>query len=93
MAEEGGGLGYPEVAELATIMDVMLVGVVEGTEQQVTAEFKEIIRNYLNALQRLSREEPAPPSGPAQAVEPAFTEEQGDSRLQFSSRTTISPKT
>ena len=74
LAEEGEGLGYPKVAELATIMDVMLGPVVEGTEK-VTAEFKEIIRNYLNALQRLSREEPAPPSRPAQAVEPAFTEE------------------
>ena len=74
LAEEGEAWGYPKVAELATILDVMLGPVVEGTEK-VTAEFKEIIRNYLNALQRLSREEPALPSRSGQVVELAFTEE------------------
>ena len=50
--------GYPKVAELASIVEVMLGPVAQG-EEPFTAEFHEIVRDYLKALRRLSREQPA----------------------------------
>jgi len=59
--------GYPKVAELASIIDVMLAPVVQD-EEPFTAEFQQIVRDYLRALRRLSRqpstkpiERPIPP--------------------------------
>lgn len=52
--------GYLKVAELASMIDVMLAPVLQGDES-LTTELKEILRDYMKALRRVGLEHPVAP--------------------------------
>jgi len=52
--------GYLKVAELASMIDVMLAPVLQGNES-LTTELKEILRDYMKALRRVGLEHPVAP--------------------------------
>jgi diguanylate cyclase (GGDEF)-like protein len=60
LVERAEAQGFSKLADLASMIEVMLSPVVTGGDA-ISNEFNEIIRDYLKALQRLSRELPAPP--------------------------------
>ncbi|RFA39012.1 diguanylate cyclase [Alkalilimnicola ehrlichii] len=57
LALEAPAAGYPKVADLASIMEVMLSPAVHDLEP-LTGEFKDILRDYIQAVIRLSGEPP-----------------------------------
>ncbi|WP_193222273.1 diguanylate cyclase [Alkalilimnicola sp. S0819] len=60
LSESAAEHGYRKVADLAGIIDVMLAPLAEG-EETFTREFKDILRDYLEALVKLSAETPCAP--------------------------------
>lgn len=64
--------GYPKVAELASIVDLMLAPVIAG-EERFTREFQDIVGDYLGAAFRLSRDKPP------QSAEPTVEDTDGRS--------------
>ena len=56
---DGLAAGHSKFAELASIVEVMLAPVV-ARQEPLTQEFREILRDYLKALERLARNAPVP---------------------------------
>ena len=83
LVDAADSLGYPKVAELASMVEVMLAPVISG-DDAVSNEFSEILRDYLKALHRLSRQAPVQ-RPPAETAKPA-------AKFQTQSKVQVQPE-